>query len=61
MRMIKLLLLLCVLSATWAAKEKVAGKDNYNLEDGESSMSWLLGYGGAGKSELMLPLQRYNC
>ena len=60
MRMIKLLLLLCVLSATRAAKEKVTGKDNNNLEDGESSMSWplmlmMLGYGGAGQSDLMLP------
>ena len=39
--MIKLLLLLCVLSATWAADdrkiEEIAGKDVYNFKDGERS------------------------
>ena len=53
--MIKLLLLLCVLSATWAAKEEVAGKDNHNFKDGERSKEQELAAdaykGGAEKSE----------
>ena len=63
--MIKLLLLLCILSATWAADdrkiEEIAGKVVYNLKDGEHELAADSYKGGAEKSKLMLPLQRYNC
>ena len=63
--MIRSLFLLCVVSATWAAEEEVASKVVYNLEDGERSKEHELAAdaykGGTEKSELMLPLQRYNC